>query len=138
MAEDLGEMDQKALRVETARDSDGEAGEGLGMDLMSPTGGTRSKAQRRYATVSYYCSLIFWVILFFMTNFVYLYMSLKDFAVSDGVWYTATTLFVAGLTVSYLLHRWYDCLAHAQSMVRDGDGGVEDEGVLVDAKQETA
>eukprot|EP00470_Lotharella_oceanica_P015323 CAMPEP_0170185536 /NCGR_PEP_ID=MMETSP0040_2-20121228/36795_1 /TAXON_ID=641309 /ORGANISM="Lotharella oceanica, Strain CCMP622" /LENGTH=56 /DNA_ID=CAMNT_0010431969 /DNA_START=246 /DNA_END=416 /DNA_ORIENTATION=- len=48
-----------------------------------------------------------------MTNFVFFYFSLTDYALSTAAWYVSITAFVVTMAMSYLLHSWYDCLAKA-------------------------
>jgi len=57
--------------------------------------------------------VVFWGLLFTMTNFVFFYFSLTDYALSTAAWYVSITAFVVTMAMSYLLHSWYDCLAKA-------------------------
>eukprot|EP00469_Lotharella_globosa_P002270 CAMPEP_0167802964 /NCGR_PEP_ID=MMETSP0111_2-20121227/19478_1 /TAXON_ID=91324 /ORGANISM="Lotharella globosa, Strain CCCM811" /LENGTH=123 /DNA_ID=CAMNT_0007699191 /DNA_START=30 /DNA_END=401 /DNA_ORIENTATION=- len=68
--------------------------------------------------------VLFWVVLFAMTNFVYFYFSLKDFAFSVTAWYITIGVFVCALACTYLLHTWYDCLAYA-AVVSEGSSGAK-------------
>ncbi|GAB5355334.1 hypothetical protein AAMO2058_000196600 [Amorphochlora amoebiformis] len=78
---------------------------------INPT--IRIPLQDVYRTRSNLFFISFWAILFIMTNFVFFYFSINDFQISQIAWYATVVIFVFALTMSYLLHTWYDCLAYA-------------------------
>ncbi len=87
--------------------------------------GELTGSQKFYANTSFGCAITFWSVLFIMTNFIYLYLSMQDFSISDGVWYAIVIIFVGILALSYIGHLWFDCLAF--DIAAPGDEDADDD-----------
>ena len=48
----------------------------------------------------------------FISNFIFLYYSLNRFAVSDAAWFATVVVCVFLLSVFYLTHIFFECLAN--------------------------
>mmetsp|Transcript_674 Transcript_674/g.1004 ORF Transcript_674/g.1004 Transcript_674/m.1004 type:complete len:125 (-) Transcript_674:212-586(-) len=54
---------------------------------------------------------LFWISLFFMSNFIFLYFTLQDFKLSNVEWYLVMVVMTAGMVAFYILHLWFECLS---------------------------
>mmetsp|Transcript_26355 Transcript_26355/g.41698 ORF Transcript_26355/g.41698 Transcript_26355/m.41698 type:complete len:112 (-) Transcript_26355:270-605(-) len=70
------------------------------------------KIRERYRMISNAFGTGFWFLIFFFTNFIFLFLTLNDFALGVAEWYVITVVFVTSLVVVYIAHLFYGCMAN--------------------------